>query len=143
MKLLAPKADAAFLRVNLKHDGFNLLASLEDITWLLVANMHQAFNARLNLHECTELCKVRYCTLHYVALVYALADGVPRISGYLLYAEGYSVLFAVNPYNLNRNLVAFLEHVADLHIAFPRKLRNVYKTIKLAEIHEHAEICKA
>ena len=105
--------------------------------------MYESFNARLNLNECAEIRKVRYSSGHYVALVETLVNGVPRISGNLLHAEGDSVLLAVDSDDFHRNFVALLEHVLDLERTLPCDFSEVNEAVHLPDVYEDSEISEA
>ena len=86
---------------------------------------------------------VRHGPGHDVVLVDALADGQPGIALHLLDAQGDTVVLLIDPDDLDGDLVALLEAVADTHVPLPRDLAHVHQAVHGADVDEDAEVGQA
>ena len=143
------QGDAPLFGLDLCNPHLDLLADLDHVIGFgdpevgELANVNETVDAGLQLDEGTESSEAGHGPLDEAALLVLLRRVLPGIRHHLLQAKGDLALLPVQAQDLDRDRLAFLDHLIRVLDAPVGHLGDVEQAVDAAQVDEGAEVRQA
>ena len=145
--LAQAERNLAAVAVDVEHDGFDLVADVQDVARLADAlspahfgDVDQALDAGFDLDERAVRHDVDDLAVDLAALRILRDHVIPRIAGLLLEAEGDALLLLVDADDDDFEFLTDRKHLGRMRDPAPGDIGDVQQAVHAAEVDERAEV---
>ena len=144
-ELFQPERDAAVLGMHLQYHRFHLIAGPHHFRGMFhaprprhLADVDQTLHPGFQFHEGAVIGHIDHAADHAAVHRVALQHRVPRVRLQLLDAQRDALLAAVELENLDRHILAHLQHLRRMRDPAVGHVGNVQQSVDTAQIDERA-----